>query len=168
MSSANGIWTTIDCPVHAIRNYLGGDFPQYHDFYVHLRKNNKISDFLQVLWTIMCRENLPGVPILAMGYHYAYMMNWGVPIYHVFVIKGKHIYNLSRTHILDSVYGRIEPISINKILGELRDALRVIYIIGWDIDALYERSVREYSASNDILVGNLSENIRQIQRTYSC
>jgi hypothetical protein len=119
----------------------------------------------------MCAEGLPGVPIMTMGYHYGYMIHWGVPIYHMFVIKGKHIYNISGTHILDSVYGRSDPASINSILGELRDASRVIYVVGWSVEEVYRRAMREYRVRNDVLIRDFCENLMTVrlndERIYS-
>ena len=130
ISTLEGLWTYSNCPIHAIRNFLGRDANEYYDFYKFLCKNHKLSDFLHVLGEIMRAEGRSEEVIVARPYRYAEFVMAKKTITHIFVIRGQHIYNITRTHILDSVKRTIRNVtSMKDLIEELRGADVAVFVV---------------------------------------
>jgi hypothetical protein len=135
ISSASGTWTRSDCTIHAIRNYLNKDAPEYGDFFTYLRKNHRISDFLYVLTECNQRENTGLVAVLAEPWFWTHLRLKNIQVYHIFVITGNHIYNItcidnsSRYILIDSVYDRCEIIDMHAFIDAMRSADRAIFMV---------------------------------------
>jgi hypothetical protein len=130
VSTLDGLWTYSNCTVHAIRNFLGRDANEFYDLYTQLCKNHTLTFFLDVLRQIMTSEGLEGHLIVTPAYKFSEYILRQANIAHIFVIKGQHIYNITRTHILDSTYQRVKQVEgLKTIIEELRDAnLAILYI----------------------------------------
>jgi hypothetical protein len=68
--------------------------------------------------------------IVARPYRYAEFVMAKKTITHIFVIRGQHIYNITRTHILDSVKRTIRNVtSMKDLIEELRGADVAVFVV---------------------------------------
>lgn len=132
MSTPGGIYGRSACTVHALRNYLGeqAEAAEYRDMYVHLLANNRLRDFLGVFGAVA------GSAVIAVhvaGYYVAFILRWSIPVEHIFIVKGAHIYNLALTTAgwwhLDSVAAICEHLEPAGLIAETKDAAPAILVL---------------------------------------
>jgi hypothetical protein len=155
MSTPGGIYGRSACTVHALRNYLGerADATGYRDSYTYLLSHNRLRDFLGIFAAVTAVTDPAVIAVPVAGYYVAFILRWGIPVEHIFIVKGAHIYNLAQAAAvmgtrpywwhLDSVAAicrRLEPAGL---IAETKDAAPAILVLS---PAAYESLVVQAAA----------------------
>jgi hypothetical protein len=128
-----------ECCVEAVEVYMarsssgGTDLSENScDFFTFLRKNHRITDLYGVIQTLCSTEGR--YALLTWAHYWSVLMARRIPIYHIFVMKARHVYNIridgaAAATLIDTANRREEELQMDGLLREMCSADMAIFVL---------------------------------------